>query len=221
MKPTSDEIRKQDIVDQLTWDDSVDANDVSVSVRNGIAELKGSVPTYATKMAAERDAYLVTGIAAVENKLEIDFPSGIAIPTDTEITGNVESKLIWDSQINATGIKVETTNGVVTLSGVVDSYWEKNLAEDLARNTSGVIDVLNDLAVNLAKSIVDIDVENDIIDAYRRSGLIDEEKINVNVNDGIVHLTGIVPNYLIKRQAYNLAMYTAGVIDVIDDITIG
>jgi len=53
MNPTSDEIKKQNIVDELTWDDSVNANDVTVKVIDGIVELNGSVPTYAAKAAAE------------------------------------------------------------------------------------------------------------------------------------------------------------------------
>ncbi len=220
MSPTNDEIIKQDIVDQLTWDDSVDANDVNVIVTDGIAQLNGTVPTYAAKMAAERDTYLIAGVVTVENNLTVEFPAGIALPTDVEITSNIENKLVWDSQINATGIIVETTNGIVTLSGVVDSYWEKTLAEDIAYYTHGVIDVVNNLAVTLSKSIVDIDIENDIKSAYKRSGLVDETTINVSVNDGIVHLTGTVSNYLEKAQAYNIALFTSGVLDVINDITI-
>ena len=220
MNPTTDEIIKQDIVDQLTWDDSVDANDVNVSVTDGVAELTGTVPTYAAKMAAERDAYLIAGVITVENNLTIEFPAGIALPTDVEITSNIENKLVWDSQINAMGIRVETTNGIVTLTGVVDSYWEKTLAEDIAYYTHGVIGVVNNLSVTLPKSMVDVDIENDIIAAYKRSGLIDETKINVSVTDGIVHLTGTTSNYLEKAQAYNIAMFTSGVIDVINDITI-
>ncbi len=220
MTPTAEELKKQDIVDQLTWDDSVDANDISVIVRDGVAELNGTVPTYASKLEAERNAYLVSGINDVVNNLAVEFPTTETIPTDLEITTNIENKLKWNSQINSAGIRVETTNGIVTLSGMVDSFWEKTHAEDMALYTHGVIDVINDLTVTPVKSVVDIDIENDIRNAYRRSGLIDEEKINVEVNGGIAKLSGIAPNYLIKTRAYNIARYTAGVIDVIDNITI-
>lgn len=220
MSPTNDEIIKQDIVDQLTWDNSVDANDVNVNVFEGVTELTGTVPTYAAKMAAERDAYLIAGVITVDNNLTIEFPSGIALPTDVEITSNIENKLAWDSQINTAGIIVETKNSIVALSGVVDSYWEKTLAGDIAYYTHGVIDVVNNLTVAPPKSIVDIDIENDIIAAYKRSGLIDETTIRVSITDGVVHLTGTVSNYLEKAQAYNIAIFTAGVVDLINDITI-
>jgi osmotically-inducible protein OsmY len=56
---------------------------------------------------------------------------------------------------------------------------------------------------------------------FKRSGLVNYQDITVNVAFGIVKLSGTLPNYTAKRQAYNIAMYTAGVVDVIGDITIG
>jgi osmotically-inducible protein OsmY len=106
------------------------------------------------------------------------------------------------------------------LTGFTDTYWEKNLAEDIAIYTHGVIDVENNLTVTLSKSLVDIDIENDIRAAYRRSVFIDEGKIGVNVNNGIVTLTGEVSHYFTKERAYNIAMYTSGVVDVINNILV-
>ena len=159
MAPTTEELTKQDVIDELTWDDSVDANDIDVTVHDGLVELNGSVPTYAAKAAAERDAYLASDTTTVINNLTVRFPTTRAVPTDIEITTNIENKLNWNSQINASGIKVRTTDGIVTLSGVVDTYWEKGLAEDVALYTDGVIDVVNELTVTPVKSIIDIDIE--------------------------------------------------------------
>lgn len=221
MSPTFAEIRKQDIIDQLTWDNRVNANEVYVNVHNGIVELKGTVPTYASKVAAEKDAYEVYGVTRVENNLEVDIAPDIARPADLEITENIENKLIWNSQINSINIKVDIVEGIVTLSGVADSYWEKNLAEDIALYTNGVIEVVNKLSVTVAKSVVDIDIEEDIKSTYRRIGLANHDEITVNATDGVVRLSGVVPNYRIKREAYNIAVYTAGVVDVVDDLTLG
>ena len=220
MAPTNEESKKQDIFDQLTWDDRVNASDISVSVLGDIAELNGTVPTYATKLAAEGNAYLVSDIIDVRNNLAVDFPTDEAVPSDLEITSSIENKLKWDSQINPEDIQVETTNGIVSLSGMIDSYWEKIRAEDLTRHTHGVIDVDNNLTVTPLKSTKDVEIENDIKKAFRRSDLIDEEKINVTVNRGIVRLSGIAPNYFIKARIYDIATYSAGVRDIIDNITI-
>ena len=216
MKPTTDKITKQGIIDQLDWDDRVDAGKVNITVNNGIVELTGTVPGYAEKMAAERDAYQIDGVASVQNKLTIEFPGG-KIFNDDEITANIKNKLFSDSRINATNIKVKSTNGIVTLSGVVDTYWEKRLAEDIAYYNLGVLEVVNNLSVSLAKSIEDADIENDIRKAYRRNS-VDVKNIDINIKNGVVHLKGSAPDYFTKTQAYDIARLTSGVVNVIDDV---
>lgn len=217
----TDEFIKQEIVDQLTWDASVDANDVFVNVVEGVVHLSGVVPTYTAKIAAENNAYRVADVIRVENMIEVEFPAGVTLLSDTEITNMVKSKLIWNDQINATGIDVETLNGVVTLSGTVNSYWEKNLAANIAFATNGVLHVNNNLTVILGKSFLDIDIENDIKRAFKRNVLIDADKIDVSVKGGIAQLTGTVPYYSMKNEAFDTAVLTAGVVDVVDDIIVG
>jgi len=220
MNPTTDETIKQDIIDELIWDSSVDANDVTVKVQGGIVELNGTVPTFAAKVAAETDAYLVSGVIEVVNNLTVSFPATMTIPSDAEITTTIEYKLKWDSQVNASGIIVKTTDGIVYLSGVVDTYWEKSHAEDIALYTDGVVDVVNDLTVNLVKSIVDIDIENDIRRAFTRSTIVNETNIAVKVEEGVATISGIASSYLERMRAFNIAQYTAGVTNVINNITI-
>jgi len=221
MSPYKEEIRKQDIIDQLTWDDSVNANQVHVDVRDNTVRLTGSVSNYTAKMAAERDALQVPGVFQVENYLKIEFPPTVTIPADKEITGNISNMLAWNSRLDAGSIDVSMDAGVVTLSGRVFSYWEKYLAGKVAMSATGVVDVINNLEVRPAQSIIDMDIERDIKSTYERSTLVDEDKINVSVNEGVVHLSGVVSNQLIKQEVYDIAMYTAGVRDVIDEITIG
>ncbi len=216
-----DEFIKQEVVDHLIWDTSVNANDVFVSVADGIVQLSGVVPTHTAKIAAEKNAYRVADVVRVENIIEVEFPEGIKIPGDTEITNMIDSKLLWNDQIDATNIDVETLNGIVTLTGSVNSYWEKNLATDLAFATKGVLQVDNKLTVIVEKTFTDLDIEDDIKRAFKRNVLIDADKIDVSVSNGIAHLTGIVPVYSMKEEAFDTAMLTAGVLDVADDITIG
>lgn len=223
MSPSTTEIIKQDIIDQLTWDNRIDANDVYVSVRDGVVILQGTVPSYAAKVAAEKDAYQVDGVNRVENELKVEFPPETERPDDQEITENIEKKLIWNSQVNSANISVQTVDGVVSLTGSVDSFWEKIMAEDIAQYTHGVTDVINRLLVSVTKSVLDIDIEKDIKNTYKRSGLLagNEDDLTVSVTNGIVRLSGVVPSYPAKRQAYNIAKYTSGVVDVIDDLSTG
>ena len=214
------EIRKQDVVDQLIWDNSVNANDVFVNVQDGNVQLKGEVSTYSAKLAAAEDAYKVAGVRNVENLIEVKLPETTVLPNDDEITSNINKMLLWNSNIVSSDIKVITENRMVTLQGKVDTYWEKYQAENIANSANGVLGVINLLTVELSTSKVDEDIRNDIVSAFNRSVLIQEGEIDVSVNNGIVTLQGSVPNYAVKREATNVAMYTAGVLEVIDDLVI-
>jgi len=218
---TTEQLRKQDIIDQLTWDDSVDANEVHVTVEDGIVKLKGKVPNFTAKLAASKDAYMVAGVKDVKNDIDVQYPATLQVPPDEEITSNINNMLIWNDNILSSNIKVETNNRIVTLTGKVESYWEKMLAGDIAASAGGVTDVVNTLGVELTRTTMDVDIQDDIKKAYRRSILIDEEKIGVSVKHGVLRLTGNVANYPIKREALDIAKNTAGVMDLIDELTIG
>jgi osmotically-inducible protein OsmY len=221
MAPTTSEYIKKEIIDQLVWDNSVNANEILVSVSDGAVKLRGRVPTYASKIAAEKNAWSVEGVNRVENLLEVELPPDTARPSDTEITRSIENKLVWNSEITSANISIQTTDGIVSLNGTVDSFWQKSLAEDVAHFTRGVVDVVNNLAVSVTKSVIDIDIESDIKSTMKRSGLTGGHDITVSVANGIVRLSGTVPNHAVKKQAKSIAMYTAGVIDVIDDVVVG
>ena len=214
------ELTKQDVIDQLVWDDRVDANDVLVNVEDGSVQLKGKVPNISAKFAAARDAYMVTGVQSVDNQLEVEFPSTETIPEDEQLTNNVSNMLLWNDSIDSSDIAIKTENGVVTLTGTVNSFWEKTEAEEVAATAVGVVDVINLLNINLTGTFIDADIETDIENAFRRSNLIDEDKVTVDVTNGVVTLTGFVNTYQIKRVALDIAAYTAGVSDVIDDLTV-
>src|SRR5215470_9526345 len=67
--------------------------------------------------------------------------------TDTTVTTTVKNKLAADPTTSAARINVDTSNGVVTLSGAVPTAAEKSEAERIARNTQGVTQVVNNITV--------------------------------------------------------------------------
>ena len=83
-----------------------------------------------------------TGCAVVRGQETVG-----AYVDDAAITTQVKAKFIEDKTVDAGAIKVETLNGAVSLSGFAKSNAEKAHAERLARNTKGVRQVLNNLAV--------------------------------------------------------------------------
>ena len=214
------EKRKHDIVNHLTWDDRVDANEIFVHVEDGKVILTGEVPDFSAKLAASKDAWMIEGVKSVENKLKVKFPDYDKLPDDAAITSTINYMLLWNDNILSSNIKVETRDRIVTLTGTVDSYWEKYLAENIASSARGISDVVNLLDVELAKSLEDVDIQTDIEDALKRSGLVDEKNIHVSVHNGVATLTGTSPHYPGKNEALDIAMYTSGVRNVMDKISI-
>ena len=85
---------------------------------------------------------LTTGCAVVRGQ---ETPG--AYVDDAAITTAVKAKFVEDKTVDAMSVKVETLNGTVALSGFAKSSAEKAQAEYLARNTRGVREVRNNLAV--------------------------------------------------------------------------
>lgn len=72
----------------------------------------------------------------------------MAFVDDMVITGTIKTKLAEDELINATDVDVDTTNGVVTLGGTVDTEEAKEEAEYVTLGVEGVREVINEIEVN-------------------------------------------------------------------------
>jgi osmotically-inducible protein OsmY len=114
--------------------------------------------------------------------------------TDLELQKDVIEELKWESSIKASDIGVSVTNGVVTLSGHVDSFTKKKAAENAALRVAGVSAVAEDIVVRLGATDKksDTEVAQAIITAIRWNNIIDENKIKVKVESGWVTLEGEV-----------------------------
>ncbi len=212
---------RNDVREQLTWDTRVDSSSIEVDVVDATVILSGTVPTYPDRNQAQTDALQVPGVAGVDNRLVVSFPSAYVIPPDAEISFNVTSALSWSPSVDGTRIHVAVDQGVVTLSGTVDSYWQKHRAEEIAANTSGVTDVRNELAVApTAPAAVDEDIRREILTALERNTSIDINRVNVEVNNGVVTLTGAVSDYAAFRAVQDAARYTSGILEVNNNLTI-
>ena len=83
--------------------------------------------------------------------------------SDDEIRNSVLMELKWDPKIISDDIGVAAKDGVVTLTGFVSSYWEKDAAEKAAKRVYGVKAVANDLEVKLLSSRTDPEIARDAI----------------------------------------------------------
>jgi osmotically-inducible protein OsmY len=115
---------------------------------------------------------------------------------------------------------VQVKSGQVTLSGSVDSYWKKARAEDLVGDCAGVIRIDNKLAIVPDPGLIDQDIANDIVAAIDRNAAVEADDVTVHVCDGFVTLSGVVPTYAARRAAHEAALYTGGVCNVCNAITV-
>jgi len=114
--------------------------------------------------------------------------------SDLQLKADVSDELAWDPAINATNIGVAVKDGVVTLSGHLDSFAEKHAAERAVRRVSGVRGIALDLDVKLAPEHRrgDPEIALAATTALRLNSLVPDGKVKVEVEDGWVTLTGEV-----------------------------
>lgn len=219
MSDLSEEIKK-DVVDQLYWDDRVDSGNITVSVEDGTVILKGTVSSFAEKNAASADAWTVHGVRSVANELTVAFPSTIEVPTDDEIRENVKKALELSSDIDQKDIDIIVSDGVVMLKGSVPSFWQKSRIEHIIAGITGVFEIKDTLTIVPSENFIDKEISDDIISALDRNFNVDAEDIDVLVEDGVVTLSGSVPDWRAYDAAINTARFTAGVVDIIDHLEI-
>ena len=135
---------------------------INTDVENGIVHLTGMVESDIDRDLAGQIAEGIDGVVEVQNDLKVEQTARQANDAraskdgkrsfgtwvdDATTTAAVKSKLVGNSNTKGLQIDVDTWGDVVTLSGEVGSAEEKQLAEEIARNTGDVEDVLNQLVV--------------------------------------------------------------------------
>ena len=135
----------------LEANDAVKAKQVEVQTREGVVYLTGVVDTEEARREAARVAWRTEGVDGVVNELTVGERTVGSWVDDVMISSKVKSKLIANSEIKSGDIDVSSSQGVVTLIGRVSSQTIKSDAERIARATSGVKDVHNELLVGTMK----------------------------------------------------------------------
>ncbi|MEY9560115.1 osmotically-inducible protein OsmY [Sinorhizobium fredii] len=123
---------RQDILDDLEYEPSIDAANITVTVEDGIATLTGHVRSFEEKHAAERVAQRVRGVRAIAEEIEVRLPEHKKT-ADDEIASRVIKILDWGGAIaHLREIQVKVENGYVTLDGTVE--FRHGIREALKRN---------------------------------------------------------------------------------------
>ncbi|MDO9185803.1 MAG: BON domain-containing protein [Bacteroidia bacterium] len=142
--------------------------------------------------------------------------------TDLEIQKDVMEELKWEPMLNVSEIGVAVKNGIVTLSGTVETYSKKLAAESAAKRVSGVKAVAMDIEVTIAKSGKrnDTEIAQAALNALKWNTQLSSEKIKVMVEDGWVTLEGTLEWEFQRIAARNALEYLIGVKGITNKITI-
>ncbi|MCK0145385.1 BON domain-containing protein [Arenibacter sp. F26102] len=142
--------------------------------------------------------------------------------TDAKIKEDVLEELAWQPDIDETDIGVIVQNGVVTLSGVVDSYSKKMAAEKAVKGVFGVKALAGDIEVKFGDDYkkTDKEIAKAVVNAFEWNNSIPEKDIEVKVENGWVYLSGEVKWEHEKTAAKKAIQDLIGVVKVINSIVI-
>ncbi|QKJ85728.1 Osmotically-inducible protein Y [Paramixta manurensis] len=134
----------------LVDDAAIKSTDISVNTHQGVVTLSGFVTSQDQAEKAVALVKNVQGVKSVSDKLHVKDGKNASMKGyagDAATTSEIKAKLLADDIVPSRKVKVETNDGVVQLSGSVDSQAQSSRAEGIAKAIEGVKSVKNDLSV--------------------------------------------------------------------------
>jgi osmotically-inducible protein OsmY len=206
------------VLAELSWDPSVAVTNLDVITSNGYATLSGTADTYGSKYAAEDAAYRVFGVRDVTNDIVVD-PVALAGRTDDAIQADVRAAIALDSRVPVDRLSVAVNGGIVTMTGSLDYYYQREAAEDDAVQIAGVKEV-DDLIALTSPGMMAVDVADRITQAFARNAELADDDVNVTLDGATVTLGGTVRTWSEYDEAEAAAWRAPGVGEVVNNILV-
>lgn len=137
---------------------------------------------------------------------------GINIRTDADIAAAVADGIAWSTTIPLDTVEVIVSDGLVSLLGEVEWWYQQNSAVNLAQQMMGVTGVSD--RISIKSKAVKMAIEQDINSALKRSAIVDVDRIQVESENNKVVLRGDVRSFAARDEAERIARSEPGVYSV-------
>jgi len=208
---------KADVTDELAWDPAINATHVGVMVQGGVVTLAGHLDSFAEKHAVERAVRRVAGVRGIALDLDVKLSTEHQ-RTDADIAGAATAGLALNTLVPRGQVKVEVEKGWVTLTGEVDWGYQLASAEQCIRPLAGVRGLFNKITVK--PRVQSKDIASEITAALTRQATREARNIGIEVEGGIVTLSGKVHSMAEHDAAVGVAFSAHGVSHVVDHLQV-
>lgn len=204
----SDNVLREEVVEVIKWEPLLHSNKIDVSVQDGIVSLTGNVENYAQKSEARDALKNILGVKAIVDDIKV-VPHSLSVKNDKDIAAAVIKAFKENWVVPDHRIKVTVQEGWVTIEGILHWNFQRKAAENAIRYLQGVRGVID-------KIKIEAEIKNEltqeiVIKALKRSWLIKDDNIRVNVDGKTIILSGIVDSLFQKEEAERIAWNTPGV----------
>jgi osmotically-inducible protein OsmY len=142
---------------------------------------------------------------------------------NAELQKDVQDAIRWEPLLNAAEIGVTVKDGIVTLTGIVDSYFKKSEAETAAKNVAEVKAVVEKIEIKFSNNWNkkdDNDIAKEVVNAFKWNWQVPSDKVKVRVENGWITLEGELQWNYQKDAARDAVKNLLGVTGVSNNITI-
>ncbi|MEL1135247.1 BON domain-containing protein [Desulfitobacterium sp. THU1] len=204
-KVTDKDIEKQ-ISERFAQSNDEEIMHLGCRVSKGIVTLLGHLETQSRERLAKRIASQVRGVKEIRS--EIDFLENAV--DDATLVNRVEDAMVNSPWVNAQEIKTEARNGLITLTGLVDSQEEMEWAVDTAYQVPGVKAVVSELFSRHRSQGEDLYMTEQLVRKLGQHGM-NSRNVRAFVQDGIAYLSGEVYSDEDRRWAESMGQHVEGI----------
>lgn len=196
---------------------------------DGVVTLTGTVKEESHKSLAKETVASLPGVKSVNNQLVFKGEQP-AENSDGWLSMQVKGALLYNRNVSAVKTQVFVNDGVVTLKGEADNQAQKDLTGEYAKDIKGIKDVKNEMTLasieNKSEKTMGDKIDDASITAQVKMAFLSHHstsafKTGVVTSNGVVTLSGNVPNEAGKDMATKVAGDVNGVTNVVNNMTIG